>query len=181
MRGLLLYSNNCEDVETVGTKALLRRAGLEIVTATFNKDKEIKCVYGTNLKAHSFVKDLDLDSFDFLVIPGGSYVVKSYDKDTNVKDLILNFNSKNKLIAAICAGPMFLGEAGLLKDKNYTIFPGCERESFGGNRQQYYKVVQDGNLITARSVGAVIEFSNEIIKHLKGCKEAEKFLKNIYF
>lgn len=181
MKGLLLYSNNCEDVETVGTTALLRRAGAEIVTATFNDVKEIKCVYGTSLKADSFVKDLDLDSFDFLIIPGGSYVVKSYDKDLNVKNLVLKFNSEKKLIAAICAGPMFLGEAGLLKDKSYTIFPGCERKSFGGNMQQYYKVVQDDNLITARSVGAVIEFSNEIIKYLKGCNEAKTLIKDIYY
>lgn len=181
MKGLLLYSDNCEDVETVGTTALLRRAGLEIVTATFKDTKEINCVYGTNLKADSFVKDLDLESFDFLVIPGGSYVVKCYDKNTDIKNLILEFNSKKKLIAAICAGPMFLGEAGLLKDKNYTIFPGCERNHFGGNKQQYFKVVQDDNLITARSVGAVIEFNKEIIKYLKGYEKAETFIKGIYY
>lgn len=181
MKGLLIYTNNAEDVEVVGSTALLKRAGFEIVTATFSESKTIKCVYGTNLKADYFVKELNLNDFDFLVIPGGSYVVKTYQENENMKNLILDFNSKNKLIAAICAGPMFLGEAGILSDKRYTIFPGCERENFGGKLEQYHKVVTSSNIITARSVAAVTLFVNEIVKYLKGYKEAEIFLEKIYF
>lgn len=181
MKGLLILKNDCEDVEAVATRSLLRRAGLEIVTATFQKDKKIDCVYGTVLEADYFVSELNLNEFDFLVIPGGFYVVRTYEKDKDIQNLILEFNSKDKLIAAICAGPMLMGDAGLLTDKKYTIFPGCERDVFGGNKQQYYKVVTDKNLITARSVGAVIEFNYEIIKYLKGFEEAEQFLKKIYF
>lgn len=181
MKGLLIYSNNCEDVEAVSSTALLRRSGLEIVTATFNDVKQVKCVYGTALEAEYFVKDINIDEYDFLVIPGGSYVVNTYKEDVDFKDLVINFNKKGKLIAAICAGPMFLGEVGLLEDKNYTIFPGCERDNFKGNLQQYYKVVLDKNIITGRSVGAVIEFAYEIVKYVKGFTEAEQFLEKIYF
>lgn len=180
-KGLLILSNICEDVEAVGTTSLLRRAGLDITTATFNDEKEITCVYEHVLKPDYFVNELNLDEFDYLVIPGGFYVARTFDKETNFKNLVLEFNSKNKMIAAICAGPMFLGEAGLLKDKKYTIFPGCEREHFGGTRQQYYKAVTDGNIITARSVGALFDFSYEIIKYVKGFEAAEEFLKKIYF
>ncbi|HHV33601.1 MAG TPA: DJ-1/PfpI family protein [Acholeplasma sp.] len=181
MKGLLLYSNIAEEVETVGGTALLRRAGFEIVTATFEKDKKIKCVYGTELEADYFVSELNLDEFDFLVIPGGNYVVRTYEKEENIKNLVIEFNKKNKLIAAICAGPMFIGHAGLLKDKRYTLFPGCEREEFGGKRQQYHKVVRDGNIITARSVAAVVLFVNEIVKYLKGYELAEEFMRKIYY
>lgn len=181
MKGLLVYSNDCEDVETVGTKALLRRAGLEIVTGTFEENKKIKCVFGTELEADYFIKELDLDEFDFLVIPGGYYVVKSYETDKNMQNLVLKFNEDKKLIAAICAAPMFLGQAGILETLNYTIFPGCERSNFKGTLQQYYNVVKDRNIITARSVAAINDFSAEIIKYLKGHKEAKKFLKNIYY
>lgn len=181
MKGLVVLSNICEDVEALGTIALLRRAGLTIVTGTFNESKRVTCAYKTKVEAEEFVKDLNLNEFDFLVIPGGSYVVNTYDKEKDIKNLILEFNSKNKLIAAICAGPMFLGEAGLLKEKRYTIFPGCEKENFDGFLQQYHKVIKDGNLITARSVGALFDFSYEIIKYLKGYEKAEEFLKNIYF
>lgn len=181
MKGLLIYSNDMEEVEAVGSTALLRRAGFNIITATFESIKEVKSVYKTELKSDYFVSELNLNDFDFLVIPGGSYVVKNYQKNENMLNLVLEFNRKKKLIAAICAGPMFLGEAGLLKDKNYTIFPGCERESFNGNLCQYHKVVQDKNIITARSVAAVTLFVNEIIKYLKGSELADDFLKKIYF
>lgn len=181
MKGLVIYSNDMEEVEAVGSTALLKRAGFNIITATFESIKEVKCAYGTQLKADYFVDELKLNDFDFLVIPGGSYVVKTYQKNENIKKLVLGFNQNNKLIAAICAGPMFLGEAGLLKDKNYTIFPGCERESFKGNLRQYHKVVKDKNIITARSVAAVTMFVHEIVKYLKGHELADDFLKKIYF
>ena len=76
---------------------------------------------------------------------------------------------------------MFLGELGLLKNKEYTIFPGCESESYQGLLKQDYKVVKSDKIITGRSVGAVFEFVSEIIDYYYG-KEAKKdFLSNTYY
>ena len=33
---------------------------------------------------------------------------------------------KNKIVAAICAGPISLGKAGLSEGKNVTCYPGFE-------------------------------------------------------
>ena len=76
---------------------------------------------------------------------------------------------------------MFIGDAGLLKGKRYTVFPGCEKDAFKGILEQYQKVINDGNIITARSVGALFEFTAKIIKYLKGSDVKEEFLKNIYY
>lgn len=181
MKGLLIISNNMEDVEAVGSLALLKRAGFEVVTATFEETKTVKSYYGTEVTANYFVSELNLDEFSFLVIPGGNYVVKTYEKNKNIQKLILEFNKNKRLIAAICAAPMFIGDAGLLKGKRYTVFPGCEKDAFKGILEQYHKVINDGNIITARSVGALFEFTAKIIKYLKGSDVKEEFLKNIYY
>lgn len=76
---------------------------------------------------------------------------------------------------------MFLGELGILKNKEYTIFPSCEKDSFEGILKQDKKVVRAENIITARSVGAVFEFVGEIINYLFDQKAVEMFYKNTYF
>ena len=181
MKGLLLLANDCEDLEAIGTKALLERAELEVLTATFNSDKKVSCYYGTVVEADLDANEIEVDDFDFLVVPGGMYVSREIKEDKIIKPLIKRFANKNKLVAAICAAPMFLGDLGLLKNKNYTIFPGCESESYRGNLKQQFKAVTDGNIVTGRSVGGVFEYSYEIVKYLKGIENAEALLtKAIY-
>lgn len=181
MTGLLILSNSCEDLEAVGTKALLERAGLKIKTATFHDDKTILCSYGTKVIADLDAKTVNPDEFDFLVIPGGIYVTRTIKTDTNIKPLIKAFSDQNKLISAICAAPMYFGEMGLLKGRNYTIFPACNSDSYQGEYKRHRKTVRDGNIITGRSVGAVTEFAYEIVKYLLGSDKADSLLDNIYY
>lgn len=181
MKGLMLLHNNMEDVESIGTRAFLERAGINVVTATFNRDKRVHTYYGVTVEADLLYREVNPADYEFLIIPGGRYVVNVIKDDVNIKNLVKEFHKQNKLIAAICAGPMFLGALGLLENKQYTIFPGCERDTDKGVLTQDKKVVVDGNIITARSVAAVLEFSYEIIKHIKGNAVAEDFLKGIYY
>ncbi len=178
-KGLLLLSDNCEDLEAIGTKALLQRAGIHIETATFNKDKTVKGAYGTVIKADLDALDITTD-YDLLIIPGGSYVIHTIASDKTIKSVIKRFTNKDKVIAAICAAPMFLGEMGLLKDKNYTAFPGCENDAYKGVYQSALKAVTDGKIITGRSAGAIYEFAYEIVKYFKGEDQAKQLLKEIY-
>lgn len=181
MKGLMVLHNQMEDAEAIGTRALLERADVQIVTATFNRDKRVKMAYGVIVEADIFSREIQVEEYAFLIIPGGKYVSEVLLTDVNVKSLIKDFYKANKLIAAICAGPMFLGELGILKGKNYTIFPGCEKEVYQGNLKQELKAITDGNIITGRSVGAIFEFSYEIIKYIKGKEKADSFLKGIYY
>lgn len=181
MKGLLLLHNDMEDLEALGTRALLERARIDIVTTTFNRDKRVKMAYGVVVEADLLYREVTVDNYEFLIIPGGKYVQEVLATDVNIKNLIKEFHKHNKLIAAICAGPMFLGELGLLEGKQYTIFPGCERDDYKGILNQDKKAITDGKIITGRSVGAVVEFSYEIIATIKGKAFADTFLKSIYY
>lgn len=181
MKGLMLLSNNMEDLEAIGTYALLERSGIQIETATFSRDKRVKAAYGTIIEADMYARQINYDEFDFLVIPGGKYVIETIATDNTVKSVIKGFSDKNKMVAAICAAPMFLGELGLLKDKEYTCFPGCENEAFQGTYLKDKKTHTSGNIITGRSAGAVHEFAAEIVKFVKGERASAKLLKDIYY
>ena len=93
--------------------------------------------------------------------------------------LIKTFVETDKVVAAICAGPTLLGHAGYLKGKNYTCFTSMN-EDFGGTYHDDYAVT-DGNIITAKSAAATLEFAFAIIEKLLGQEVADKTKKEIYY
>ncbi|OHE27297.1 MAG: hypothetical protein A2084_02570 [Tenericutes bacterium GWC2_39_45] len=181
MKGLLVISNGIEDGEALATRALLRRAQLDVVTITYESTLEIETAFGLKVKADYFATDVYLNDYEFVVIPGGGYVSKVVDQDTNIKELVKYFDKQGKLVAAICAGPRFLGQAGLLNGKSFTAYKGSEKDMPKGTYLPDQKAVKDRNIITARGAGAIYEFSYEIIKYLLGEEKAEALLKNILY
>ena len=69
---------------------------------------------------------------------------------------------------------------GLLKGKNATAYPGFDTELIGATVEDQ-TVVTDGNIITARGMGATIDFALEILKELGYSDAAEKVGNAIQF
>ena len=65
---LMMFSHDVEDVEAIATRALLIRAGLNVVTATFQKSLQIETAFGIHVNVDFNVEELNLDDFDMLVI-----------------------------------------------------------------------------------------------------------------
>jgi protein deglycase len=181
MKGLLVLSHDVEDIEALGTRALLVRAGFEITTTTFQKDLSVTTAFGLQVKCDSHLDDIKLDEFDFLMIPGGKYVRETIDLHDKMQVLAKEFSSHKKLIAAICAGPRFLGRAGLLDDVHYTAFPGSEFDMPKGIYAPNEKALRDGLFITARGAGAVYEFVYEIVKYFYDEDKAKALMESIRF
>lgn len=181
MKGLLILSNLVEDIEAIGTRDLLKRAGLDITTATYEESLTITTSYGLEICVDEFAQNLKTEDFDFLIIPGGPYVGKTVDDDQDIKELAKTFHKQNKLIAAICAGPRFLGQAGLLDGKNYTAFRGSAKDAPKGTYHPDKKAMRDGQIITARGAGAVYEFAYEITAHLLSQEKAEEVRERIMY
>ncbi len=181
MRGLIIFSNDMEDVEALATRALLIRAGYIIDSITFQSTKDIETAFGLKIKADYLDGEINPNTYDFLIIPGGKYVGLTVDSDHRIKNLAKVFNGKNKPICAICAGPRFLGQAGLLDGVKFTAYTGSERDMPNGKYLPKKKVVSDHFIITARGAGVVYEFVYEIVSHFSGKEKAEKLLRSILY
>jgi len=163
---LMVVSHQMEDIESLGSAALLRRAGLPVELGTFESSLEITTAYGTRITADTFIKE-DITPYDGLIIPGGKYVKETVDADTKIKALATAFKAADKYLMAICAGPRFLMQADLI-DGDFTNFPGAEVDQKRGTYHSAPKAMVDGKLITARSAGAVYDFVFAIIETLQG-------------
>ena len=177
MKGLIIIANGFEDTEALTTIDVLKRSGLEVVTATPNENLIVTTQYKHEIKAQVSLKNIMPNDYDFLILPGGGAVFNVLHKLEDLPKLINHFVSGNKLVAAICAAPSILGRNGLLKGIKYTCFPGCEDNSYQGEFLD--KGVVADKFITAKSMYYTIDFALEIIKRLQGEEQMIKVSKNI--
>lgn len=177
---LLILTDGFEEIEAFGTFAILRRSNIDVDIYSL-KRRNIEGRYGLKLNNYKVInedKNFNLDSYNALFIAGGPEY-KELEASKEFKDIILDFYNKNKLIAAICAGPTILGHLGLLKNKKYTCFKSMN-EDFGGTYIDTY-VVQDDNIISGISASATIDFAFMIVEYLKGKTYAEAIKNSIYY
>lgn len=177
MKILIVVTDGFEDIEAVGTLAILRRGQLDCTFAAIDADKAMGR-YGVNIHDLVNLSTVNIDEYDMLVIPGGPEYIAE-ENNPKFLQMIKNFASHHKFIAAICAGPTILGHLGLLKGKKYTCFTSMN-EDFGGEYIDTY-AVRDDNIITGRSAAAVIDFAFLIIETLKGKEFAQKVKDSIYY
>ena len=178
MKVLIVYADGFEDVEALTTRDVLVRAGIEVTDAKINDDSEIVVSsHKVALMGFKSLKNINVNEYDTIVLPGGSRGVNNLLASDKVSDLLIEFNKANKLICAICAAPMVLNKAGLLKGHKYTCYPGCE-EGLEGDYTGEEVVVLD-KMITARSMLYSIPFGLAIIEKLLGREKREQIYKQI--
>jgi 4-methyl-5(b-hydroxyethyl)-thiazole monophosphate biosynthesis len=183
-KAAIFLAEGFEETEAIGTADVLLRSGIEIFFVGVNLAR-VNEKY--SLRGAHFIRvslDLDLDTssgfdFDACILPGGLPGVEHLDANQRLKDTIIRHNEDGKLIAAICAAPMVLGNMGLLKGKNATCYPGYEKYLDGAIISDK-PVVVDGNLITAKSVAHTLNFGLAIVEYLRGKERADSVREAMY-
>lgn len=168
-RVLCLLIDGFEEIETVTPVDVLRRAGAEVVIASLNhKTATGRC--GIRVEADVLLAETETTGFDLLLIPGGPGV-GDLRADGRAAVLAKDFASAGKPVAAICAAPLVLMDAGLLTGKRFTAYQSVRAELGGGEDQ---RVVIDGNLITSRGAGTALDFALALVSHLIGPETADQ-------
>lgn len=178
MKVLIFYANGFEDVEALATRDVLIRAGISVIDAKINDDEELVISsHKVALNGFKSLKNIDVDEFAAIILPGGSRGVNNLLKSIEVDRLVKEFYEKHKLVCAICAAPMVLGKNGLLHNRLYTCYPGCN-EGLDGIYTGDEVVVSD-NIVTARSMLYSIPFGLKIIELLLDKECSDRIYKQI--
>jgi 4-methyl-5(b-hydroxyethyl)-thiazole monophosphate biosynthesis len=170
-RVLCLLGPGFEEIEAVAPIDLLRRAGADVMIASVPGDLHVTGRCGITMHADAALTDVISQEFDLLLIPGGPGV-KELRSDGRPAELARLFAGKGKTVAAICAGPLVLADAGLLADKKYTAHFSVNEElpqAMNGR-----EVVQDENVITSRGAGTAVAFGMALVRHLFGEAKAQE-------
>jgi 4-methyl-5(b-hydroxyethyl)-thiazole monophosphate biosynthesis len=172
---LMPLAQGFEETEALTVVDILRRADIGVALAGL--------LPGPVTGSHniSIVPDTTIDAvnagdFDMIVLPGGQPGSDNLNADPRVHALLAEFASKDKLIGAICAAPIVLAAAGLLRGRKATCYPSYTDRLDGGIYEES-PVVNDGTVITSRGPGTAVNFGLEIAVRLAGRHVADAVAK----
>ncbi|MHA1244610.1 MAG: DJ-1/PfpI family protein [Candidatus Heimdallarchaeota archaeon] len=105
-----------------------------VITVGFEEGL-VRSYSNLQVKAEIAIQNLDVDEVDIFIIPGGEPKKIIWDKSFTEKVQVLNekliqLNNSEKIISAICGGPTFLANAGILNDRKCTASIGEDEKAF---------------------------------------------------
>jgi protein deglycase len=173
---LVILAEGFEEIEVVTPVDLLRRAGAEVSIAALGEGIHVTGRNGLTLHSDSTLAAVAGSSFDCLLLPGGPGVRRLRD-DPRVSDWVRRQFDGNGWIAAICAAPVVLKDAGVLGGRRYTAHFSVASdlpEALLGER-----VVTDGRLITSRGAGTAVDFALLLVEKLFSPEKAAEVDRSI--
>jgi len=174
---LMPIAHGFEEVEALTVVDLLRRAEIEVVMAGLQPGP-ITGAHSISIIPETTIDSVSAVDFDMLVVPGGQPGTDNLNADSRIHNLLKDFAASEKWIAAICAAPSILADAGLLHGKRATCYP-TYRDRLNGAIYEDKPVVCDGSIITSQGVGTVISFGLELTVRLAGRHASDAVAKAI--
>ncbi|MEJ2345382.1 MAG: DJ-1/PfpI family protein [Gammaproteobacteria bacterium] len=165
---LVPLAQGCEEIEAVTIVDLLRRGGVEVVTAGLD-ERPVRASRGTVLVPDTTLEQVLERDFDMIALPGGQPGADNLAADERLQRLLQHTAGRGAYTAAICAAPRVLADAGLLHGRQATSFPGALDDRAVENltyREQ--PVVTDRRVVTSRGPGTAMDFALHLLELLQG-------------
>lgn len=178
----LFLADGCEEIEALTVADLLYRAGIPCTRVSVNANTVVTSSHNCVIIADTTADQLDWDSYDMLILPGGMPGTTHLGECKLLTDHILSFEKEGKQIAAICAAPSVLAKLGILNGRKATSNPSVKKVLVeNGAEYSEDPVVVAGNIYTSRAMGTAIPFGLEIVGHYLGKETADALGRNILY
>lgn len=175
---VVLLAEGFEDIEAVTVIDILRRGGVNTVTASIGESLEVISAHNVVVRADRRLCDLGENVWDALILPGGMPGTANLAASSLVVDALKRHAAEERLICAICAAPTVLVSSGVLPPRvHVTCYPTCAVDLDRASAN--VPVVADGNFITGQAPGSAMLFGLVILQHLMGDEVASKVAKGM--
>lgn len=173
---LAILAEGFEEIELVTPVDLLRRAGATVTLASLGEGIHVTGRNGLTMHADTLLESVREQPFDCMLLPGGPGV-KHLRADPRVRELVLRQHQVGGWLAAICAAPTVLHDAGLLAERAYTAHFAVADEL--KNIRSTDSCVVDGRIITSRGAGTALDFGLLMVRHLFSAQKSTEIANSI--
>ncbi len=179
-KALVFLASGFEEIEALTIVDILRRCHIETVLVGL-KTGLVEGAHGIKVMPDKFIDEVEMDEFGAIICPGGSPGFKNLRENARVIKIVQMAHAQNKIVAAICAAPTVLSDAGVIRGKMCTIYPGMENELMkgGGKLREGDLVVVDENVVTSMGPATAIVFTLKLAEMLVEKKVVEEITKNL--
>lgn len=172
---LMPLASGFEEIEALTVADVLRRADIDVTLAGLHAGP-VSGAHAISVITDATIDDVDVDTFDMIVLPGGQPGADNLNADPRIRTMLGAFEARKKVIGAICAAPIVLAAAGLLRNKKVTCYPSYRDQLHGGIYVDS-PVVSDGTIITSQGPGTALSFSLALVALLAGSDTSERISK----
>lgn len=178
----VLLAEGFEEAEAVIVVDVLRRLNIDVVKLSCQDRLELRTYHNIRMFADVLLERQMDTLFDAVVIPGGPQGTVNLAANPMVVEFIRRHDEAGKLICPICsAAARVLGGNNLLKGRKY-VCSGDLYQHFDDGVYVDQKIVEDGNLISAKGLGVAFDFAFHIGYRLTGDREDTDFqVEHIYY
>lgn len=141
-------------IDVFGWYRDILKGKIDVVTCGFNK--QLKSSFNLTFSVDILLEDVDFQDYDAIMIPGGFGYYGFYEEAYNSEllNLIREFDNNNRFIATVCVGAFPVAKSGVLNGRNGTTY-----NLMNGRRQKQINemgvniinkpIVIDKNIITS--------------------------------
>lgn len=176
----VFLADGFEEIEALTVVDICRRAGIEVIMTSVGDSKEVEGSHGIRIQADELFEEVDFDSLDMLVLPGGMPGTRNLEAHKGLMERVDSFYKEGKYIAAICAAPSILGHRGIVKGRRACCYPGFE-EQMEGAQVVYEPTAVSGHVITGRGMGCAIPFALAVTAVFCGQEKADELAEGIVY
>ncbi len=166
-RVLVLLAEGFEEIEAITVVDVLRRAGADVVLASLVPGS-VRGAHGIEVRADTELAKIDSASIDMLVLPGGQPGTRNLAADPRVLELVRAHHARGRTVAAICAAPSVLAQAGVLDGVTVTAHPSVRTKLGPAKIETEKSVVRSGSIVTSQGAGTALEFALELAAECSG-------------
>ena len=175
---LILATNGFEQSELELPQTRLKEAGADVHVASLEPG-EIKGWdnknWGRAVNVDKTLGEVDVASYDALVLPGGQMNPDTLRGDENALALIKAFFDQGKVVAAVCHAPWLLIDTGIAKARKVTSYKTIKQDLINAGAQwEDAAVVTDNGVITSRMPDDLPAFIAKIIVELQEGKHSRR-------
>ena len=165
-KALVPLADGFEDIEAVAVIDILRRGGVEVVTAALSAEPSALSAHGIRMASDAVLDDVIDGHWDAIILPGGGQGTANLMECGRLIERLREQKESGGYVCAICAAPTVLAAAGVIDGEDVTCYPSCAPDM--GCSVVDAPAVADGQIITGRGPGAAITFALAVLMHLAG-------------
>lgn len=127
-----------------------------------------KTDWGDSIEATLAARDVQVDDYHALVLPGGQINPDKLRLDKDALQVVKQFLERGKVVAAICHGPWLLVEADALRGRKATSYESIRTDlKNAGADWRDEAVVTDAGIITSRKPEDLPAFIAKIVEEIE--------------
>ena len=175
MKGVYLFlAEGFEDIEALGTRDILKRAGIDVQLTGISDDPFVVSSHGLMVGIDCQLDELEDEggatAHDVMIFPGGMPGARNLGRCSRLVSLMKAHYAAGGTLAAICAAPgLVLSQLDDVAGVDFTCYDGfAEPLTAKGACFSPRPAVTDGRIITGRGPGHTQAFALEIVRMLKG-------------